>query len=102
MAPTKWGAPPAFTALSNWSIPVGAGYYGNKKNASGSFSISRKAVDLMVQHKATAWQIGAYLTLARHTNSDNKFSTASLKAIYNSTGASNNRGGTGERIVKEL
>ncbi len=73
-----------------------------KSRGHGSFCISMKAVNMLLANKATALQIGAYLTLARFTSDDNRFSTASLKAIYNATGASNMKGGTAERVVDEI
>lgn len=76
--------------------------YQKKHNRTGSFSVPRHSIQVLLNQKATAWQIGAFLTLARHTNSENKYSTASLKAIYKATGASNNTGGTASRIVDEL
>jgi hypothetical protein len=72
------------------------------KKGTGSFSVPRDAVQSLLERNAAAWQIGAYLTLARYTNSENKFCTASLKAIYKATGASDNKNGTASRIVDEL
>jgi len=68
----------------------------------GSFSIAQKAIDVLLESRATAFQIGAYLTLARFTSADNQFSTASSKAIYNATGASNAKGSTADRLLSEL
>ncbi len=74
----------------------------NKPKGAGSFSIPRTAIKTLIHNKATAWQIGTYLTLARFTGADNKYSTAGLKAIWRATGASNTKGSTAERLVSEL
>lgn len=72
---------------------------------SGSFRIPNKALDILIDCKATAWQIGAYLTLARYTESTGKFTTASNKAICKNTGASSGsakRPGKARELVQWL
>lgn len=54
----------------------------------GSFWVSRKAIDTLLEHKATAMQINAYLVLAKHTDEGGKLSTSGLTAIHKATGAS--------------
>jgi len=73
-----------------------------RKKGTGSFSIPVEAVSILLEQKATAWQIGAYLALARFSDAENKHSTASLKAIYAATGAANNKNGTADRIMSQL
>ncbi len=54
-----------------------------KKRLSGlaSFAIPRAAIDALIKAQADAVTIGAYLSLACHTDKTGQFSTASLKAI---------------------
>lgn len=76
-----------------------------EKKKKGSFRISQEAMQILIENKATAWQIGAYLVLARHTDESGKFTTASHKKIYSATGASPGTEkvpGKGRQIVKEL
>lgn len=55
----------------------------SKKQSRGhaSFAIPRAAIDALIDMQADAVTIGAYLTLACHTDKTGQFSTASLKAI---------------------
>lgn len=46
-----------------------------------SFAVPRAAIDALIDAKADAVTIGAYLTLACHTDKSGKFSTVGLKAI---------------------
>jgi hypothetical protein len=76
-----------------------------KKRGAGSFRITMEAFQILIENKASAWQIGAYLCLARHTEKTGKFSTAGYKKIYESTGASpgsEKQPGVARRLVKEL
>jgi len=76
-----------------------------KHKGSGSFWVAEKALDILFQQNATAWQIGAYLTLARFTDETGKFSTAAYKSIYNAIGASPGskaRPGKARELVKQL
>jgi hypothetical protein len=75
------------------------------KKGSGSFRIPRKAVDILLQNRATAWQIGIFLTIARFTDASGKFSSAGYKAIHQATGASpgtESRPGRGRQIAADL
>ena len=52
----------------------------------GSFWIPPDAVALLLENKATAVDIAAYLVLARFTGPEGKFSTAGLKAVKKAVG----------------
>lgn len=58
----------------------------SKKVGAASFWITKRAIKVLLDNKATATQIGAYLVLARHTDKTGVFSTAGLHAIYNKVG----------------
>ncbi len=76
-----------------------------EKKKKGSFRIPQEAMQILIENKATAWQIGAFLVLARHTDESGKFTTAAHKKIYSATGASpgtEKAPGKGRQIVKEL
>lgn len=76
-----------------------------KKKFGGSFRIAREACQLLLDCKATAWQIGAYMTLSRHTDASGKYSTAAHKRIYETTGAApgtEKQPGAARRLVQDL
>ncbi len=78
---------------------------GEAKKGQGSFWISEEALNILIKNKATAWQIGAYLTLARFTDPSGKFSVASNNAIYEKTGASPGtaqKPGKSRQLLQEL
>jgi hypothetical protein len=54
-----------------------------RKRPSGfaSFAIPHAAIDALIDAQVDAVTIGAYLSLACHTDKTGQFSTASLKAI---------------------
>lgn len=58
----------------------------SKKVGAASFWITKRAIKVLLDHQATATQIGAYLVLARHTDKTGVFSTAGLQAIYTKVG----------------
>lgn len=73
--------------------------------AKGSFRIPKEALKLLVNKKATAWEIGTYLALARFTDETGKYSTAGFKAVSEATGASSgteNTPGPARRNVENL
>lgn len=59
----------------------------------GSFCIPRTAIEALLEAKATAYEICAYLTLACHTDHSGRFSTANIAAINKATGANKTRNG---------
>ena len=78
---------------------------GVSKKGAGSFRIPREAFTVLIESRATAWQICAYLSLAQHTDASGRYTTASYKKIYDSTGASpgtEKQPGPARRLVKEL
>lgn len=52
----------------------------------GSFWISGEAITRLIQHKATAIQISAYLVLAKHTEETGRLSTAGVQAVRTALG----------------
>lgn len=60
----------------------------------GSFCIPRTAIEALLEARATAYEICAYLTLACHTDHSGQFSTANIAAINKATGANKTRNGT--------
>jgi hypothetical protein len=75
------------------------------KKGSGCFRIPRQALDILIRYKASAWQIGVFLTIAKYTDESGKFSTAGYQAIYKATGASpgtERKPGRGRQLSAEL
>jgi hypothetical protein len=54
----------------------------------GSFWISRQSIEILLDAKATALQIAAYLVMAKHTDEGGMFTTSGIKAIHKATGVS--------------
>ena len=76
-----------------------------KKKGSGSFRLTREAITVLIENKATAWQICAYLSLGQHTDVTGRFTTASYRKVYEATGASpgtESQPGPARRLVKQL
>ena len=57
-----------------------------KKGAPASFCVPRVAIEALLDAKATAYEICAYLILARFTEATGVYSTASVKSGYTYTG----------------
>ena len=72
------------------------------KRGPGSFCIPRAAVDALIDAKATAYEICAYLALARFTDETGRYSTASISAINRYTGANKVKGGPVDRAIERL
>lgn len=70
-----------------------------KPKGKGSFWISREAIGVLLDKKATAMQIVSYLVLAKHTEESGKLSTSGIKAIHKATGVSHM---IGEKAVEAL
>ena len=51
----------------------------------GSFCVPRAAVEALLDAKATAYEVCAYLVLAKHTDESGRYSPASISAIVVST-----------------
>ena len=78
---------------------------GNKARASrgpGSFCVPRRAIDALLNAKATAYEICAYLVLARYTDSTGCYSSASVGAVNKATGANKVKGGPADRAIQRL
>ena len=72
------------------------------KRKAASFRIPKKAVEILIANKATAFQIGTYLTLARYTDASGKYSTAGFNAVRNALGVSGGTKGEAARLVDQL
>jgi hypothetical protein len=64
-----------------------------------SFAVPRAAIDALIDAEADAITIGAYLTLACHTDASGQFSTVGLKAIRENLGVNRIRA---EKAVNKL
>lgn len=67
-----------------------------------SFCIPRQAIEALLDAKADAYTICAYLTLANYTDASGMYSTASLKAVNTSTGGNKMKGGPIPRAIQHL
>ena len=74
----------------------------SKSLGSGSFCIPRAAFNALLDAKATAYEICAYLVLARFTEETGRYSTASIHAVNTYTGANKTKGGTVDRAISRL
>lgn len=68
----------------------------------GSFCVPRAAIEALLDAKATAYEICAYLVLARFTDETGCCSTASISAVNRYTGANKVKGGTVDRAIERL
>jgi hypothetical protein len=68
----------------------------------GSFFIPRAAVEALLDANATAYEICAYLVLARFTDESGRYSTASISAVNRYTGANKTKGGPVDRAIERL
>ena len=67
-----------------------------------SFFIPRAALEALLDANATAYEICAYLVLARFTDASGRYSTASLAAINRYTNANKVRGGPVDKAINRL
>lgn len=67
-----------------------------------SFCIPRSALDALLDAKATAYEICAYLVLAKFTDESGRYSTASITAVNTYTGANKTKGGPVDRAIERL
>lgn len=74
----------------------------NTAKGPGSFCVPRTAIQALLDARATALEICAYLALACYTNESGCYSSASISAVYKATGASKLKGGTIERAIARL
>ncbi len=68
----------------------------------GSFCIPRAAFEALLDAGATAYDICAYLVLARFTDKTGRYSTASISAVNRYTGANKVKGGPVDRAIDRL
>ena len=68
----------------------------------GSFCIPRAALNALLDSGATAYEVCAYLTLARFTDESGRYSTASISAVNRYTGANKTKGGPVDRALERL
>lgn len=68
----------------------------------GSFCIPRAALNALLDSKATAYEVCAYLVLARFTDASGVFSTASISAVNRYTGANKRKDGPISRAIERL
>ena len=73
-----------------------------KPAGAGSFCIPRAAFNALLDANATVYEICAYLVLARFTGECGRYSTASIHAVNNYTGANKTKGGTVDRAINRL
>ena len=72
------------------------------RRGQSSFCVPRAAIEALLNAQATAYEVCAYLTLARFTDARGVYSTAGLKAIGTAAGANVTRDGTVARAVARL
>jgi hypothetical protein len=68
----------------------------------GSFCIPRAALNALLDNKASAYEVCAYLVLARFTDASGVFSTASISAVNRYTGANKQKDGPISRAIERL
>lgn len=68
----------------------------------GSFCVPRAAVEALLDAKASAYEICAYLVLAKYTDESGHYSPASISAINKATGANKLKGGPVDRAIERL
>ena len=73
-----------------------------KPAGAGSFCIPRAAFNALLDANTTVYEICAYLVLARFTGECGRYSTASIHAVNNYTGANKTKGGTVDRAINRL
>lgn len=68
----------------------------------GSFCVPRAAIEALLDAKATAYEICAYLVLAKYTDESGRYSPASISAMNKATGANKLKGGPIDRAIERL
>ncbi len=68
----------------------------------GSFCIPRAALNALLDNNASAYEVCAYLVLARFTDATGVFSTASISAVNRYTGANKQKDGPISRAIERL
>lgn len=68
----------------------------------GSFCVPRAAFNALLDAKATAYEICAYLVLAKFTGECGRYSTAGITAVNTYTGANKTKGGPIDKAITRL
>ena len=68
----------------------------------GSFCVPRAAIEALLASKATAYEVCAYLVLARFTDESGRYSSASISAVNTYTGANKTKGGPVDKAIQRL
>lgn len=68
----------------------------------GSFCVPRAAIEALLDAKATAYEICAYMVLAKYTDESGRYSPASISAMNKATGANKLKGGPVDRAIERL
>ena len=68
----------------------------------GSFCIPKATVDALLKANASAYEIVAYLVLARFTDTSGRYSTASITAVNRYTGANKTKNGPVAKALERL
>lgn len=73
-----------------------------KPRGPGSFCISKAALNALLDSGATAYEVCAYLTLAKSTDESGRYSAASIRAVNTATGANKTKGGPVDKALERL
>ena len=73
-----------------------------ERRGQGSFCIPKAAVDALIKANASAYEIVAYLVLARFTDTSGRYSTASITAVNRYTGANKTQNGPVAKALERL
>jgi hypothetical protein len=68
----------------------------------GSFCVPRAAIEALLDAKATAHEICAYLTLAKYTDESGCYTSANISAVNKATGVNKAKGGPVDRAIERL
>lgn len=75
---------------------------GKRSKGPGSFCVPRAAIEALLEAKADAYTVCAYLTLACYTDEGSMYSSAGAKAVNTATGANKMTGGPIPRAIQRL
>ncbi len=67
-----------------------------------SFCVPLAAITALIEAKATAYEVCAYLVLARYTDATGCYTSASISAVNKATGANKLKGGPVHRAIERL
>ena len=84
------------------TLPTQTDSTNNSRIGPGSFCIPRAVFNALLDSGATAYEICAYLVLARFTGDCGRYSVASIHAVNTYTGANKTKGGPIDRAITRL